>query len=451
MDPLQRVDVTVVGAGIAGLTAARRLVQGGANVIVLEASDRVGGRIVNEPISETEVTEMGGQWVGPTQDRVLALIDELGLETFPTRTEGQNVIEAGGRIRRYRGTIPKLSPLVLADLALARFKLGRAMRKVDPDAPWSAQGAPELDSRTLGDWVDQNTRTRMASELIALSCKTVWGAEPRELSLLWALSYMAAGGGFEKLLDVEGGAQQDRIAGGSALIAKRLAEELPERVRLRSPVSGVTWSDEGVEVACGAERVIARRVVLAVPPALLSELAFSPGLPESHAALAAAWRGGNLIKVTAVYPEPFWRSEGLSGEGIGTATAVSITFDNSPPPGRPGALVGFVGGEDAPGYATLPEAKRRRVALGGFARLFGPRALEARRFLERDWLAGEWARGGPVSNLGPGVLSKHGRALREPAGPLHFAAAEYAAKWCGYMDGAVRSGEDAAAAILASP
>jgi monoamine oxidase len=444
----RQVDVAVVGAGIAGLTAARRLAQGGSDVIVLEASERVGGRTVNEAISDSEQTEMGGQWVGPTQDRVLALIEELGLETFPTRTEGQNVIELGGRLRRYRGTIPKLSPVVLTDLGIARMRLGRAVRKVDPAAPWDAEGAAELDSVTFGEWIEKHTRTRSARKLIALSCKTVWGAEPSELSLLWALAYMNAGGGFEKLLDVEGGAQQDRIAGGSVLIAERMATGLGQRVRLGTPVSVVRWSAEGVVLKSEDGDVRARKGVLAVPPALVGSLRFEPSLPASHAALAAGWRGGHLIKLAATYDKPFWRDDDLSGEGVGTSSAVSITFDNTPPAGNPGALVGFVGALDAPGYAELPDAGRREVALGGFARLFGPKALEADGFLERDWLAEKWARGGPVSNLGPGVLSKHGRALREPAGPLHFAATEYADAWRGYMDGAVRSGEAAAAAIL---
>ena len=448
MNAPDQVDVAVIGAGLAGLAAARRLAEGGARVIVLEASDRVGGRTVNEPISDSEQTEMGGQWVGPTQDRVLALIEELGLETFPTRTEGQNVIEMGGRLRRYRGTIPKLSPLVLADLGLARMRLGRAVRKVDPAAPWEAKGAAELDSVTFGEWIERHTKTRKARELIALSCKTVWGAEPRELSLLWALGYMGAGGGFEKLLDVEDGAQQDRIVGGSALIAERMAEVLGGRVRTSFAATHVWWGQDGVEIGTSGETVRARTAVIAVPPALVGTITFEPGLPESHAALAEAWKGGDLIKLTATYAEPFWRDDDLSGEGVGTTGAVSVTFDNTPPSGSPGALVGFVGGDDAPGYAELPDAGRREVALGGFARLFGPNALEADRFLERDWLAEEWAKGGPVSNLGPGVLATHGRALREPVGPLHFAATEYASVWCGYMDGAVRSGEAAATAIL---
>ena len=443
-----RADVAVVGAGLAGLVAARRLAEGGASVVVLEASDRVGGRTSNEAISDTESAEMGGQWVGPTQDRVLALIAELGLDTFPTRTEGQNVIEIDDRLRRYRGTIPKLSPLALADLAIARLKLGRMMRKVDPAAPWNGRGAADFDSQTLGEWIGRNARTRTARELIALSCKTVWGAEPGELSLLWALSYMAAGGGFEKLLDVEGGAQQDRIVGGSALIAERLAAALPEGVRTGSRVAKVRWDGRCVEIGSNTGDVSAREAVIALPPSLVSEISFEPGLPAEHAGLARSWQGGNLIKVTAVYEKPFWRENGLSGEGVATTGPVSVTFDNTPPSGSPGALVGVVGGDDAPKYAALADGERREAALAGFARLFGPAALQAERFLERDWLAARWSRGGPVSNLGPGALTRHGRALRTPAGPLHFAATEYASKWCGYMDGAVRSGEAAAAAIL---
>ncbi|MEJ7876619.1 MAG: FAD-dependent oxidoreductase, partial [Solirubrobacterales bacterium] len=446
----EQFDAAVVGAGIAGLVAARRLADGGADVVVLEARDRVGGRTVSEPISDSEQTEMGGQWVGPTQDRVLSLIAELGLETFPTRTEGQNVIEIDGRLRRYRGTIPKLSPVVLADLALARFKLGRQMRKVDPGAPWECNEARDLDALTVGEWIAANTRTHLARELIARSAKTVWGAAPGELSLLWALGYMAAGGGFEKLLDVEGGAQQDRIVGGSALISERLASDLGGRVRTGWVVTHVRAGSGAVEIRSDGEGVVrARRAVIAVPPPLLSTVAFEPGLPDAHAAIAKAFRGGNLIKVTAVYSEPFWREDGLSGEGVSLDGPVTITFDNTPPGETPGVLVGFVGGSDAPGYSALPEAGRRDVALGAFARLFGPQALGAEEFLERDWLAAEWSRGGPVSNLGPGALTRHGRALREPAGPIHFAATEYAARWCGYMDGAVRSGEAAAAAILA--
>ena len=168
--------------------------------------------------------------------------------------------------------------------------------------------------------------------------------------------------------------------------------------------------------------------MIAVPPSLLREISFSPTLPASHAALAEAWSGGNLIKLTATYPEPFWRDDDLSGEGVGTTGAVSITFDNSPPSGKPGALVGFVGGADAPGYTELPDAGRSDVALGTFARLFGPLALNAERVPRARLARRELRARRPRLEPGPGVLSQHGRALREPAGPLHFAATEYASR-----------------------
>ncbi len=442
-------DVVVVGAGLAGLVTARRLAQGGVDVLVLEARNRVGGRTVNEPISVNAVTEMGGQWVGPTQDRVLALMAELGLETIPTRTEGKNVLEIDGKLSRYRGTIPKLPLGGLVDLGLARWKLGRAVKRVDPAKPWSASDAATLDRLTLGDWVERNTRTQLARDLIALSCKTVFGAEPGELSLLWALAYIAAGGSFEILLDVEGGAQQDRVAGGSALISERLAADLGERVVLSTPVTAIGWTDVSVEVRSASATFNARRAVIATPPPLIRNIAFEPSLPAAHAGFHDEVWGGNLIKVTAIYPQPFWRDDGLSGEGVTTAGPVTITFDNTPVSGAPGALVGFVGGADAPGYAALPDQERRSAALASFARLFGPEALKAERFLERDWLADDWSRSGPTSNLAPGALTRaKDAALAEPAGPIHFASTERAPAWRGYMDGAVRSGEAAAAAIL---
>lgn len=450
MSARRDTEVVVVGAGLAGLVAARRLTASGVDVVVCEARERVGGRLVSESIGGGEQLELGGQWVGPTQDRVLALIAELGLELFPTRTEGHNVIETGGRLRRYRGTIPRLGPLVLLDLEQTRRRLAVLAARVDPERPWAARGAERLDALTLGAWLRRTARTRLARELIALSCRTVWGAEPGEMSLLYALAYVRAGGSFDALLDVEGGAQQDRIAGGSQLVALRMAAELDDRLQAPAPARAVRWSADRVEVTGEWGGVRAQRAVIAVPPANLAQLDFDPPLPGAHAQLARRMPGGWLIKVAAVYDEPFWRSDGLSGEAVSATGPVTVAFDNSPPTGSPGALTGFVGGADAPGYAALPAAERRRTALEGFARLFGDRALRAEAFFERDWAAEPWSLGGPVSIMGPGALTRFGHALREPAGPLHFAGAERASRWCGYMDGAVRSGEDAAVAVARS-
>ena len=442
-------DVVVAGAGLAGLTAARRLRQAGLEVIVIEARERVGGRLVSEAIGDGEQVEMGGQWVGPTQDRVLALARELDLELFPTRTQGANVIEVDGSLRRYRGTIPRLGPLVLLDLEWIRRRLARLARRVDPASPWDARDASRLDSLTLADWLERTARTRLARELIALSCRTVWGAEPSEMSLLYVLGYVRAGGSFDALLDVEGGAQQDRVVGGSALLATRIAAELGDRVVPGSPLSRVEWDREGVGLHAGDALIRGRRAVIALPPGNLARIAFEPGLPEAHVALARSMRGGRLVKVAATYGEPFWRADGLSGEGVSLTGPLTVAFDNSPPGGTPGALTGFIGGADVTRYTGLEPGERRRVALDGFARLFGERARRADAFIERDWAAEPWSLGGPVSVLGPGATTTLGRALRAPVGPLHWAGTERATTWCGYMDGAVRSGESAAEAIAA--
>lgn len=447
---MEKVDVVVVGAGLAGLVAARRLEATGPSVLVLEARDRVGGRTLSCPIGDGEQVEMGGQWVGPTQGRVLALAAELGLELFPTRTEGDNLIERDGRLDRYTGTIPRLPLPVLADLAIARLRLNRLARKVDPAAPWSAKRAAELDQESFGEWVRRKTHTGLTRELIELSAKTVWGAELDDLSLLWALAYIRAGGSFDKLLDVEGGAQESRIVGGSQQLCTRIAADLGDRVRLSSPVHAVEWRSDGVTVKAGADSILASRAILALPPPLVGRLAIDPALPAPHATLHQELQGGHLIKLAAVYEEPFWRRDGLSGEALSLSGPVTITFDNSPPAGTPGVLVGFVGAADAPAFARLDRSERQKQALEGFARLFSARALVAERFLEADWHADPWSLGGPVSNLAPGVLSGSGRALAEPVGPIHFAGTERASIWRGYLDGAVRSGENAAAAILSS-
>lgn len=441
-------DVLVVGAGVAGLTAARALRADGLEVAVLEARDRVGGRTVSEQIGNGEQVEMGGQWVGPTQDRVLALIAELGLGTFPTRTDGDNLLELGGRLRRYRGTIPKLGPLVLLDLEQARRRLDRLSRRVDPAAPWKAADAQRLDSVSFADWIRRTARTGTARELMRVAGRTVWGAEPEAMSLLHALAYVRGGGGFDKLLDVEGGAQQDRVVGGSQLIATRMAARLGERVALGAPVRRIAWGENGVMVESDGGSVAARRAIVATPPQLVGRIAFEPALPQVHELLGQAMTGGWLIKLTAVYDEPFWRQEGLSGEAVSAGGPITVAFDNSPPSGLPGALVGFVGGADAPGFAALPPGERERVALDCFARLFGARARHARMYLERDWLAEEWSRGGPVSVLPTGGLTAAGPALRQAVGPLHWAATERATRWAGYIDGAVRSGEAAASEVL---
>jgi monoamine oxidase len=443
------VDVVVVGAGLAGLSAARALTAAGKEVVVLEARGRVGGRVLNEPIGDGKIVELGGQWVGPGQRRMLELIDDLGLETFSTYTEGRNVFERRGRVRRYRGTVPRVSPLALAETGALIARLNRMARSVDPARPWAAERAEEWDSQTFETWMRRRVRTGAARDLIRLAIQAVWAVEPRDLSLLHVLFYIRSAGSLEALIDTEGGAQDSRLLGGTQLIPQRMAEALGEAVRLGSPVRRIVHGDAGVVVeAGGGEPLRARRAIVAIPPALGGRIEFDPPLPAIRDALEQRMAQGSVVKCMAIYEEPFWRRDGLSGQATSADGPVSVAYDNSPPDGSPGVLLAFLEGEAARRAADRPEPERREQVLACLSRFFGPRAGDPERYVDKVWAADPWSAGCYGGFMPPGTWLAAGPALRAPVGPIQWAGAETALVWNGYMEGAVRSGEGAASDVL---
>ena len=442
-------DLVVVGAGLAGLASAREAVASGASVVVIEARDRVGGRVLNHDIGGGEVVELGGQWIGPTQDRLAALADELGVERFATHGDGENVIEYSGSLRRYSGTTPRLNPLVLLDVQRAQRKLNRLARRVPLEAPWRASGAARLDGQTAATWMRRNVATRPGRALLELGIEAVWAAQPEDMSLLHVLFYIHSAGSLEILFDTEGGAQQDRFVGGSQLVPMRMAEQLGrERVVLGAPVRRIEHDGDGVAVH--TDGVLARggRAILALAPTLASRIAYDPPLPGYRDQLTQRMPLGTVAKCMAIYDEPFWRAEGLSGQGASDTGPVKLTYDNSPPGGSPGVLLGFLEGRHARELGRLPGDERRAAVVDCFARLFGPRAARPGAYVERLWAEEEWSRGCYGCHMPTGAWTSYGPALREPIGPLHWAGAECATVWNGYMDGAVRSGQHAAREAL---
>ncbi len=447
--PALSAGVAIVGAGLSGLSAARSLVDGGREVVVLEARDRVGGRLLNAALGDAVQVDLGGQWVGSDHARVQGLAGELGIGIFPQFGEGRNLLDVGGVRRRYRGTIPRLGLGVLWDVFVARRRIARLAREVSPERPWAAERAAELDRQTLAEWCERNVRTEIARELIGLAGRTVWGTGPEELSMLHVLFYVSAAGSFDKLIDTEGGAQQDRLEGGAQALALGLAASLGERLRLGAPVRRIEQRAGSARVVADGVEVEAERVVVAAPPAIAARIEFEPALPEQRRRLAEQLRPGALNKCIALYEEPFWRADGFSGESVTDLGPVTLTFDCSPRDGSAGVMLGFVGGPEARAMEAMAPAERRSAVLACFERLFGPAATQPVDYVEQAWAAEEWSGGGPTSNFGPGGWTECGPALREPVGRVHWAGTETATVWSGYMEGALQAGERAAAEVAA--
>lgn len=446
-----RADVIVVGGGFSGLAAARAVQAAGRSVIVLEARDRVGGRVMPGRIAGLTI-DLGGMWLGPTQTRLAVLAQHYGVATYPTYLTGKNLIEVAGRRGDGQGedAFSALEPDALADFAGLVGALDVLVGQTPADAPWTAPDAERLDQVTFASWLDANAKTLAARTLFEMLIRALLCAEPKDVSLLFVLFYLRSGEGLTTLISSgPGGAQNLLFVGGLHQISARMAADLGGAVRLSEPVRSIRQDANGVEVISDRGRYVGRQVIVALPPPLAGKIEYEPLLPHDRDALTQRMPMGSAIKVWIAYETPFWREQGMNGSVFSDRFAFGPAFDATPPGQPHGIIAGFFDAAAAGQWSPRTSAERRAEVLRALVDALGPKAGEPMEYVEQDWTAERWSRGCYGAFAPPGVLSAYGPALRAPVGRLHWAGTETASVWSGYVEGAIRAGERAAAEALA--
>lgn len=458
MSMLAKYDVVVIGAGLAGLVAARELGAAGRSALILEARNRVGGRVLSRHHRHGfEPVDVGAEWIGSeaTQRPIRKLVEELGLELVPTKRDGEHLLDYRGKVRRYRdGSEFPMPYHSEREIAIFHETFEELILDLSPalEVISSGRGRHELDKQTVEAWIMKNLRTKGARQYVRYLVRVLLAAEPYEVSMLHFIFYCRSGGSLAALLS---SAQAYRIAGGVDQLAEELRRQLPPNVdvELNIPVSEI-WQDSDYVCVCseaghaGTEET-GEHVIVAVPPAIAGRIRYDPALPPARDALTQRAPMGSVAKVVAIYPEPFWRESGLSGSVLGLDQHLAALYDRSPEDGSAGVLVGLIVGDGARQLARCDEIYRAGYVAGLLERWFGPRAANPLDVLALDWSTEEYTRGGYAGVFGPGVWTNYGEVLLAPFERVHFAGAETSTVSFGYMDGAVRSGVRAAREVLA--
>lgn len=433
------LDVIIIGAGFAGLKAATELKAAGKNVKLLEARERVGGRVKAGKIAG-EVIDLGGQWVGPQQKNLMAEAATQGVEIYPQYDDGKTVMEMNGVRRLGVGSNLPLSWAASIEMLRIIRHWDKTMRTLPAAAPWQAPNATQWDGETVESWINRNVWTKQAREFISTLTRALICAEPNQVSYLCFLNYLRSGHGLEVLIGTRGGAQQDKFRGGAWSIAGKMAEKLSDDIIFQAPVQAISQSDNDVTIHTEKGDFTAARAIIAIPPVLAGRIRYNQPLSRQREGLVQRMPMGAVIKIHIAYDKPFWRHEGLSGTAISNQRGFNVVLDQSPEDESKGILVGFFDGGHALRASGMGDNQRRTQVLEDLQAYFGDKAAQPIDYVEQNWLAEEWSLGGYVSHTGPGVLTAYGEALRRPCGRLHWAGTETATEWAGYIDGALQSG-----------
>jgi monoamine oxidase len=417
---VREADVIIVGAGLSGLSAAREVLDAGSEPLVLEADDRVGGRILTEYVDGIPL-ELGAQWIGDTHYRMQALAAELGVQIYDQFEDGETTYEFAGEVLRCDAFHEKYSD-ELRGLERVLREIDRMADTVPVEAPWTAPQADTWDRITVGQWYDSQGLSPVARTLLEICTVGILAMPTVEVSLLCLLENVAVCGVTAELLaESEGGAQTKRFVGGTSLIPLRLADTLGERVVLDSPVLTIDHSADRVTVTCrGGLTATGRQVVVALAPALAGRIMYDPPLPGIRDQLTQRMPQASAHKMFVLYDEPFWRAEGLNAQLISETGPARMSNDSCMPDGTkgPGIILAFLEGESARVAGRWPAEQRADALRAEFGRHFGPRAAKPSRIVEGEWASRQWTRGCYNANTGPCGLIHFGEALSTPIGPI---------------------------------
>lgn len=443
------LDVLIIGAGFSGIAAGKKLHEAGKSFKILEARDRIGGRVFTKRWDDGFYLDLGGQWIGPTQDRMYALCKEYGVTYFETYDIGKNLLDLNHTIRSYSGLIPKMDFISLVNLDWLMKKMENMASTIDPTSPWSHPKAKEYDSYSLEAFLNKYTVTKNCKKVIRLACETIFASEMTEVSLLHALFYIRSGTSLDCLVSIKNGAQQHRIEGGLATLAERMAQLFQNDILLSQPVYRVEDSSDTITVFTNNQSYQAKKLIIAIPPPLAGKISFSPLLSPEKRQVMDRIAMGQVGKCFMVYPTPFWREKGFSGQVLADEHSPFQTlFDASPKDGSLGIILGFTIAERCRSYFAKTKEDRKKWMEKQLTAYFGEEATTAIRYEDFTMTDEEWSRGCYAGLYPTGAWTGYQDAYRKTEGNILWAGTEASPKWFGYIEGAVLAGEKAALNII---
>ncbi|MFC0562442.1 flavin monoamine oxidase family protein [Halalkalibacter alkalisediminis] len=441
---VKEIDVVIIGAGLSGLVSALELKKHKIPFVLLEARSRAGGRIHTIESGEGVPVDLGAQWISPYHERVKKLVRDYGLRLVSTYREGKTIYDIDGVIEKTEKAWPSMSLFEQVDICHFKRELNKRSKKINSTQPWESQLARELDKKTVEEFLELHTYTPLAKSFYRLLLEEALCSKLYEVSTLDLLWCIRGAGSIERLLTAE----DLWIEEGAECLVRKISESLNEQIRYDSPVKTITYEDNQAVVFTDQQTWKAKKVIVAMPPNLLTRIHFDPPLPANRAQLNERAGLPSVIKIIFVYERPFWREQGLSGMVYSNQGLVKLTIDSSSPKSKNGVLTALVTGDSARKLSEKSSEMRKKEERENLVRFFGKEALQTREIHEKDWSAEEWTRGGYGTHFSAGIISQFGQTILPPIGPLHWAGTETATEWRMYMEGAVQSGERAATEVI---